>query len=218
MDLYYIDYSPPCRAVMLTAKVLGISLNKKIINLPTKEHLSSEFIAINPQHVIPTLIDGDLTLWESRAVCTYLVSKYGKDDALYPKDPNIRVLIDRLLYFDMGILVRRLADYYVKIAVRGEAPDQVIFESIHEALKWFNDYYLDGHNFCVGNNLTVADFCLVATVSSLVEAGIDMSKYPNITEWAQRCKSVMPGYESENGVGARDFGERVKRAMAEIKT
>ncbi|RXG56443.1 Glutathione S-transferase 1-1 [Armadillidium vulgare] len=206
MDLYYFNMSPPCRAVGLCAKTLGISVNKVTLLL-TGEHLKPEFLAINPQHCIPTLVDGDLKLWESRAICTYLVSKYGKDDSLYPNNPDKRVLIDRLLYFDMG----------TNPLLKDKAPDNSALESTHEALKWFNDYYLDGHDFCVGNSLTVADFSLIATVSSIIEAGIDMSKYPNITEWVKRCESAMPGYESENGEGAKAFGGFIKNRIAETK-
>ncbi|KAL7632195.1 UNVERIFIED_CONTAM: hypothetical protein RMT77_017500 [Armadillidium vulgare] len=217
MDLYYFRYLSPSRAVALTVKALGISVNKKEI-IPFKgEHLTPEFLAINPQHCIPTLVDGDLKLWESRAICTYLVSKYGKDDSLYPNNPDKRVLIDRLLYFDMGVLFYRFKNYYTPSAFKGEAPDLSALEGTHEALKWFNDYYLDGHDFCVGNSLTVADFSLIATVTSIIESGIDMSKYPNITKWVKRCESAMPGYESENGEGAKAFGGFIKKKIAEAK-
>merc|ERR1719370_636707 len=92
--------SGPCRGPMLTAKALGLELNLKKLDLFAGEHRKPEFVAINPQHVVPTLVDGDFTLWESRAISAYLVNKYGKDDSLYPKDPKTRAMIDRLLYFD----------------------------------------------------------------------------------------------------------------------
>ena len=78
-------------------------------------------------------------------------------------------------------------------------------EKLNEALGWLNDT-LSGHDFAVGNNLTVADFALVASVSTMIESGIDFSKYSNILTWVDRCKAKMPGYEEANGEGARKFG------------
>lgn len=62
---------------------------------------------------IPTLCDKDLVLWESRAIMTYLVSAYAKDDTLYPKDIRVRALIDQRLHFDLGTLSQRVMDYFV---------------------------------------------------------------------------------------------------------
>ena len=64
MDFYYMDLSAPCRAVMLTAKAIGINLNKKHVDLMTGEHLKPEFVALNPEHCVPFLVDGDLKLGE----------------------------------------------------------------------------------------------------------------------------------------------------------
>ncbi|RXG58323.1 Glutathione S-transferase 1 [Armadillidium vulgare] len=212
IDFYYFEYSAPCRAVMLTAKALGISLNKTRYDLLKKEQLNPEFIAINPQHCVPTLVDGDLILWDSHVICTYLVSQYGKDDSLYPKCPKQRALVDRLLYFE-GSLYKKFFKYYIPCVFKGEAPDLSALEATHESLKFFNHYYLAGHDFCVGNNLTVADFSLVATISNIIEFEIDMSKYPNITAWFERCKSKMPGYETENE-GVKPYAVFVKSKIA----
>ena len=100
MDFYMLPGSAPCRAVQLTAIALGVKLNEKLLQLHLGEQLTPEFIKvkfssgesydkefylkmfvilkINPQHVIPTLVDNGFALWESRAIMTYLVDKYGK--------------------------------------------------------------------------------------------------------------------------------------------
>ena len=45
----------------------------------------------------------------------YLVNKYGQDDRLYPKDPEKRAIVDRMLYFDMGTLYKCMVDYFVSL-------------------------------------------------------------------------------------------------------
>uniref|UniRef100_A0A6P4DTV0 Glutathione S-transferase D7-like n=1 Tax=Drosophila rhopaloa TaxID=1041015 RepID=A0A6P4DTV0_DRORH len=72
-----------------------------------------DFVAMNPQHCVPTMNDEGLVLWESRAILSYLVAAYGKSDELYPTDIRVRALVDQRLHFDLGTLYMRLTDYYV---------------------------------------------------------------------------------------------------------
>merc|ERR1711911_17935 len=102
VDLYSMAPSAPCRSVLMTAKALGVDVNVKPVNLFAGEHMTPEFLKLNPQHNVPTIDDDGFVLNESRAICTYLVRKYGKDDSLYPKDVQKRALVDQRLYFDMA--------------------------------------------------------------------------------------------------------------------
>ena len=70
---------------------------------------------INPQHTIPTLVDGDFIMTESRAAAIYLVSKYGgeKKEKLYPGDLLSRANVDQRLFFDMGTFYKAFGDCVV---------------------------------------------------------------------------------------------------------
>ena len=59
MDLYYFDPSPPCRSVKLLGQALGVNFNVKVTNTFQGEQMTPEFLAINPQHKIPTLVIED---------------------------------------------------------------------------------------------------------------------------------------------------------------
>lgn len=65
------------------------------------------------------MIDNDFFIWESHAICAYLVDKYGKDDvtktALYPKDLKLRAKCNQRLFFNAGSLFPRLRDCTVPI-------------------------------------------------------------------------------------------------------
>lgn len=67
--LYYMPPSPPCRSILLLAKMLEIDLDLKLINILEGENLKQDFVEINPQHCIPTLADGDLVIWERCLQC-----------------------------------------------------------------------------------------------------------------------------------------------------
>lgn len=116
-----IDPSPPVRSVLLTAKALGITFDLIRLDLSKGEHLTPEYLKvsyinalfrlfiiiwfqINPQHSVPTLDDDGKIIWDSHAINIYLVTKYGKDNSLYPDDPHRRAIINQRLHFDSGVL------------------------------------------------------------------------------------------------------------------
>ena len=113
------------------------------------------------------------------------------------------------MYFDEGTFYNRFGQYVYPVAFGGQSPDPAKLEPIQGALE-FLEKFLDGHNFAVGDNITIADHSLVASLSSMVAFGIDISKFPKVQAWFQRCKTQMPGYETENGAGATKFGEFIK--------
>lgn len=70
------------------------------MDLSKGEHLTPEFLKINPLHQIPVLVDGDFKVSDSRAIACYLVNKKREESSLYPRDPQKRALIDQGLYMD----------------------------------------------------------------------------------------------------------------------
>lgn len=100
LQLYYTVGSPPSRAVLQAIRVLGLQVEVKKVNLLASEHLTPEFLKLNPMHQVPVLVDGDLILTESRAIMTYLVNAHKPGSSYYPTDPKKRFLVDKMLYFD----------------------------------------------------------------------------------------------------------------------
>ena len=74
----------------------------QVVDLQAGDNMKPEYLALNPQHNIPCVKDGEFVGNESRAVAAYLASKYAKDDSLYPKDLETRYKVDQMLFFDMG--------------------------------------------------------------------------------------------------------------------
>ncbi|XP_050739352.1 glutathione S-transferase 1-like isoform X2 [Eriocheir sinensis] len=214
-DLYYMALSPPCRSVLLTAKAVGVELNLKKVDMMSGEHMKPEFLEINFQHTIPTLVDGSIKLWESRAICSYLASQYGKDDSLYPNNPRARCIVDARLNFDMGTLYRRFADFAYP-AMRGQKPDPANLEKLKEALGWLNRF-LTEYTFAAGNKVTIADHCLISSVSTIEAIGIELDEYTRIVKWMKRCKIAMPGYKEANVDGAEMIGSFLKKKFEELK-
>ncbi|ROT82553.1 glutathione S-transferase [Penaeus vannamei] len=144
----------------------------------------------------------------TRSICSYLASRYSKDDSLYPQDPKVRARIDALLYFDMGTLWPRFRNTI------SASPTQESLDQFHEALGWL-DGFLGRGRFAAGtDHVTVADHVLVANVASFEAAGRLPGTRQKVGAWLERCRKEMPGYEEANGRGARALAERLRARLS----
>lgn len=145
------------------------------------------------------MVDGEFSIWESRVILSYLAEKYGKDDSLYPKDPQARALVNQRMYYDLGTLYQKFHAWVAeKFFKKIDDPEK--FKAILDAVEMLNTF-LEGHEFAAGNTVTIADYTLVASISTYELVGVDLKKYPNVLRWFKKCKEVIPGYDlNEQGL------------------
>lgn len=176
----------------MTAAALNVKLNTKPLNLMEKEHLKPEFLKINPQHTIPTLVDNDFAIWESRAICVYLVEKYGKNDSLYPKDPKVHAIINQRFYFDMGTLFKNFYEYFFA-GFYGKEKDPANLTKLNESVELL-DGFLEATGFVAGTKkISLADLCIYASVSTFAVFDYDFTPYPRVQEWLTLMNETAPG-------------------------
>ncbi|XP_030382129.1 glutathione S-transferase 1-like [Scaptodrosophila lebanonensis] len=213
LKLYGLDLSPPVRAVFLTLKALGLPYDYIPVDLLSKEHMSAQYLQKNPQHTVPTLEDNGQFIWDSHAIMAYLVRKYGKDDSLYPKDPILRAIVDQRLHFESGVVFTgalRSITTPLLFSGRTEIPKERI-DAIAEVYD-FMEEFLKHHNYIAGNHLTIADFSLISSITSLVAfLDIEVVKYSQIVAWMRRLEQL-PYYEEANGSGATKLVAELKNA------
>jgi glutathione S-transferase len=203
--LYMIHASPPVRAVLITAKAIGLDLTEKEIDFFQGEYLKPEYLKLNPQHTVPTLVDDDgFVVWDSHAIATYLVSKYAKDDSLYPKDLKKRAIVDQRLHFESGVLFARLLRITKPILFKGKTViDDADRDNMLEAYQFLNSF-LEGKQWVAGDFISVADYSLISSVSSIETlVPIDEEKCPNVVAWQKRLEA-RPEYEV-NRKGREEF-------------
>ncbi|XP_032680520.1 glutathione S-transferase 1-1-like [Odontomachus brunneus] len=209
IDCYYLPPSPPCRSVLLLAKALGVHFNFKIVNVLKGEHMSPEFLQINPQHMIPTIDDNGFVLWESRPIMAYLVSKYARNDSLYPKDPKQRAVVDQMMYFDAGSLFTSIGQCYIPVA-RGlsHSVNEADLERAEKSFEVLNSF-LEGKQFAAGDNLTIADFTISTSICFAQTFDFDISRYDNVAAYYDRCKESLEkfGFEEVHAFGVKIFSE-----------
>uniref|UniRef100_A0A182SIX1 glutathione transferase n=1 Tax=Anopheles maculatus TaxID=74869 RepID=A0A182SIX1_9DIPT len=188
IKLYTAKLSPPGRAVELTAKLLGLTLDIVPINLLAGDHRKPEFLRMNPQHTIPVIDDDGVIVRDSHAIIIYLVLKYGgPNHTLYPDDPVTRAK-EPILYEGSSEVSQHKIEYMQKG-----------YELLNAAL--VDDYM-------VGNALTLADVSCIATIATMEEFfPMDRPKYPALVAWIERLSRTLPEYEQLNQDGAVEFAE-----------
>ncbi|OQR76300.1 glutathione S-transferase 1 [Tropilaelaps mercedesae] len=158
---------------------------------------------LNPQHTIPTLVDGDFALGESRAICTYLINKYAPGHSLYPDCPQKRALVDRYLYFDIGTLYKSIGDYFYPKLMFGKEYDPEKEQKLKDALG-FLEAFLAGQDFLTGSEATVADLSISCSLSMLEITAYGFPGFPTAEAYYNRLKKL-PHWEECNAKGIESF-------------
>ena len=98
ITLYYGSGSPFAWRVHLALEHKALPYERKILSFSANDTLKPDFLALNPRHHVPTLTDGDFTLYESNAIVEYLDEAYpGRGAPLFPGDVRHRALTRRLI-------------------------------------------------------------------------------------------------------------------------
>ncbi|KAG5887918.1 hypothetical protein JTB14_003015 [Gonioctena quinquepunctata] len=212
--LYYADLSPAVRASLLTIEALEIDVELVPVNLMEGEHMKPEFLKMNPFHTVPTLKDGDFAIWDSHAINIYLVEKYGKNDALYPTDPQAKAVVNQRLLFNSGILFPRVSA--IVGSLLREGAKSVSKDKADAVTQGYNflESLLERSTYVAGEKLSLADLSIIATLTSAnVLVPIASNRYPKTTEWMSKMQTL-PYYEKANQTGLNKFIGMVKSKLA----
>lgn len=92
LTLYHANHSTCSQKVRLCLAEKELAFESRLIDLGTNEHLSPDYLAINPNGVVPTLVHNGRIVRDSGVICEYLEEVY-PDPPLMPRDPVARAEI-----------------------------------------------------------------------------------------------------------------------------
>jgi glutathione S-transferase len=160
----------------------------------------ADYLAMNPNARIPTLVEGDFVLWESNAIMRYLCLAHGRGTPIYPEAPQRRAAVERWLDWTLSTVqpVDRPVFWGI-VRTPPAARDMVQVQKDADAAAevWaIADRLLAGRPYLEGEAFTLADLALGAYARRwLGVEGITRPPQPHVTRWladlAQR-----PGYVS----------------------
>jgi glutathione S-transferase len=195
-----MQQSNNCRRVNATVAHLGLAVELVEPNMMAGDLKKPEFLALNPNGKVPTLVDGDFVLWESRAIMQYLAStKPGNE--LWPNDARRQADIARWQFWEASHLSHGTGPYaFEKLFKPMFLKQQADPTALAAAEKSFHQFapvlnaQLEGKDFILGK-LTLADFSVGGCFSYAEPAGLPWDDYKHIRAWWARLCEV-PAWKS----------------------
>ena len=193
IKIYGVHGSPFVRKVFVALDYKGVPY-ETVPQMPFSG--DSEYLKINPLGKVPTLVDGDLTLGDSKVICRYLESAY-PEPALYPMELTDRAMADWYEDLGGGYLSELGAGIFFQrfmrpFAFKQEPDEELVARITDKKLPPMLDY-LEGQvpaeGFVFGD-FTLADLCLVSPFINAGYAGyeVDNSRWPGVAGLIARVK------------------------------
>ena len=169
---------------MWTAEEMGLSYESEMMPFPPR-FLHKEYMDVNILGTIPYLIDGEVEMTESVAMCQYLVDLYGPTDLKVSIDePDYHHYLNWLAHSDATLtfpqtVVLRYTFQEVGVADKAAEGYRRWFVARLKLL----EKSLDSREYLCSNRLTIADICVSYAIYLAKTLQIDEAFKPNITRW-----------------------------------
>jgi glutathione S-transferase len=194
MRLYYHPFSPNARRALMTAIQVGLPFERVLIDLRKGEQKHSEYLKLNPNGKVPTLVDDGFVLWESRAIMAYLADKAGAH-TLYPQDLRARADVNHWMFFDAVHFSPAVQIQVFERLIKGMlgmgAPDPKEIErgaKLLAPLLTLLDGHLADRAWLCGGALTLADLSLATPLFFAHAAQIALP--PHMAAWLARVETL----------------------------
>jgi glutathione S-transferase len=159
-----------------------------------------EFLAINPNGKIPAIDDDGFRLWESMAINIYLAKKHASP--LLPRDLQQEMLVLQWSFWVMtevekpvlAVMLQRLelpegspaAKYLRERNPKDPVEERKALDALEKPLSVL-EKHLEGRDYLLGADFTVADLNVASVLSWAMTAKLDLSGRPNVLQWLKRC-------------------------------
>ncbi|MGB1799634.1 MAG: glutathione S-transferase family protein [Gammaproteobacteria bacterium] len=190
IKLYGFPPSPPVNRVRLCLNAMGVDYELTPINPLAGETQTEEYLKMSPAGKVPALDDDGFTVFESNSIMRYLCRKHKSD--FYPDDIAAQAKIDEWLDFTTIHLGNGIVKVLFNKIVAGMIDAPVDEQSMADGYSFIErflgviDQQLGNSTYLAGESLSIADFCLLATIDPAEVLEIDMNKYPNVKAWRDK--------------------------------
>ncbi|MEP0940450.1 MAG: glutathione S-transferase family protein [Rhizobiaceae bacterium] len=185
------------QTVMWVAAELGLECDRLDVGGVFGGNDTPEYLALNPTGLVPTLQDGDVTVFESCAIVRYLGARYG-DETFWPADPAERAELDQWAEWGKGTLSRAVIYDIFWTLVRtpnAERDLEALAAGIVNTGKLMQilDARLGDGPYLNGENFSFADFAVSHALYRYYTLDFDRAAAPNVDAYYKRM-TERPAY------------------------
>jgi maleylpyruvate isomerase len=197
MKLYNYFRSSAAYRTRIAVNLKGLKPENVFVHLVKNEQRNADYLRLNPQGLVPTLVDGDEVITQSLAIIEYL-------DETHPSPPLLPgTAIDRARIRSIALAIAcdihpidnlRVLRYLIREMKLSEADKD----------KWYAHWIREGlgplesqlkndprtGRFCHGDIPTLADICLVPQLANARRGNIDVNDYPTLARIEAACNAL----------------------------
>ncbi len=199
MKLYTFFRATAPYRMRIALNLKGIAYEPEYVSLPGMEHHQPDYTRVNPQRLLPALVDGETVLIQSLATMEYLEETH-PEPPLLPRAPAARAYvraIAQMVACDIHPLNNlRVLKYLEGALGRDEEARQA----------WYAHWIAEGFTaieallverglagrFCHGDQVTMADVCLIPQVFNGQRFDCPLEAYPTIMAIFENCQALAP--------------------------
>ena len=183
IDLYTAP-TPNGWKASIVLEELGIPYEVHVVNLMAGDQKKPDYLKINPNGRIPTIVDrdeGNFAVFESGAILIYLAERTGR---LMPRDEKGRSVVIQWLMFQMGGIGPMMGQANVFFRYAPEKIEFAIGRYHRECRRLFEvlDRRLADHEYLAGD-YSIADIANWSWVHTYNWSGVDIDGLPHLERW-----------------------------------
>jgi glutathione S-transferase len=187
------------RKVLWTCAELNLAFEREDWGSGFRSTQTPDFLALNPNGLVPVVRDGDFVLWESNTIIRYLAARY--DGAhLYPAHPLLRARVDQWIDWQAADLNRSWSYAFLGL-VRQSAAHQAASEIAQSIENWtrhmrvLDEQLRATGAFVAGEQFSLADIPIGLSVNRWFGTPFEHLHFPAVSEYFERLNE-RPGFEA----------------------
>ena len=179
------------RKVVWAARETGVPFSRSDAGMAFGVVNTPDYLAMNPNALVPTLQDGDFVLWESNAIVRYLCARYGAapdgTNTLYPQDLAHRFDAERWMDWQQTTLNRAGGAAFLQLVRtpperRDEAAIAQSVAAMQPLLEQL-ERHLASHAYLAGDQFTMADIPVACDIHRWFGLPRDRAPLPHLERW-----------------------------------